>query len=156
MTGPVDVHALNHHGTPDAANAFFLSVLRPRIHILSTYASSQPGPDVLRRLQSDRVYPGPRDVFMTNWMWPGRRDHMVKLYGEADAAWLVEQLNGIAANQGHVLVRVEPGGARYRVMVLDDSREDGAVLSVHGPYASRRATPAAAALPSRLGTPILQ
>ena len=144
MTGPVDVHAVNHHGTPDAANAFFLSILRPRIHILSTYASSQPGPDVLRRLQSDRVYPGPRDVFMTNWMWPGRRDHMVKLYGEADAAWLVEQLDRIAGHQGHVLVRVEPGGARYRVMVIDDSREDGAVLSVHGPYVSRRATPAAA------------
>ena len=145
VTGPVDVHALNHHGTPDAANAFFLSVLRPRVHILSTYASSQPGPDVLRRLQSDRVYPGPRDVFMTNWMWPGRREHMVKLYGEADAAWLVDQLDRIASNQGHVLVRVEPGGARYRVRVIDDSREDGAVLSVHGPYESRRATSAAAA-----------
>ncbi len=145
VTGPVDVNAVNHHGTPDAANAFFLSILRPRVHILSTYASSQPGPDVLRRLQSDRVYPGPRDVFMTNWMWPGRRDHMVKLYGEADAAWLVEALDRIAGNQGHVLVRVEPGGARYRVMVIDDSREDGAVLDVHGPYASRRASAAAAA-----------
>jgi hypothetical protein len=64
---------------------------------------------------------------------------MVKLYGEADAAWLVEQLDRIASNQGHVLVRVEPGGARYRVMVIDDSREDGAVLSIHGPYESRRA-----------------
>ena len=48
VTGPVDVNAVNHHGTPDAANRFFLSILRPRVHILSTYASSQPGPDVLR------------------------------------------------------------------------------------------------------------
>jgi hypothetical protein len=144
VTGPVDVNAVNHHGTPDAANAFFLSVLRPRVHILSTYASSQPGPDVLRRLQSDRVYPGPRDVFMTNWMWPGRRDHMVKLYGEADAAWLVSELDRIASHQGHVLVRVEPGGARYRVLVIDDSREDGGVLATHGPYDSRRAVPAPA------------
>jgi len=138
VTGPVDVHAINHHGTPDAANAFFLSILRPRIHIMSTYASSQPGPEVLRRMLSDRVYPGPRDVFMTNWMWPGRRDHMVKLYGETDAAWLVQQLDRIASNQGHVLVRVDPGGARYRVMVVDDSREDGGIKSVHGPYESRR------------------
>jgi hypothetical protein len=145
VTGPVDAHAVNHHGTPDAANAFFLSVLRPRIHILSTYASSQPGPEVLRRLLSDRVYPGPRDVFMTNWMWPGRRDHMVTLYGEADAAWQVDQLDRIAGHQGHVLVRVEPGGARYRVMVIDDSRENGAVLAVHGPYESRRAASGAAA-----------
>ncbi len=139
MTGPVDVHAINHHGTPDAANAFFLSILRPRIHILSTYASSQPGPGVLRRMLSDRVYPGPRDVFMTNWMWAGRRDHMVKLYGEADTAWLIEQLDRIASNQGHVLVRVEPGGARYRVFTIDDSRADGGVRAVHGPYTARRA-----------------
>jgi hypothetical protein len=147
VTGPVDVQTVNHHGTPDVANAFFLSVLRPRVYLMSTYASSQPGPDVLRRMLSDRVYPGPRDVFMTNWMWPGRRDHMVKLYGETDTAWLVEQLDRIASNQGHVLVRVEPGGARYRVLVLDDSREDGSVKSMHGPYESRRAAPAAAGRP---------
>ena len=139
VTGPVDVHALNHHGTPDAANAFFLSVLRPRIHIMSIYASSQPGPEVLRRLLSPRVYPGPREVFMTNWLWEGRREHMLKLYGEADTAWLVDQINRIAGNQGHVVVRVEPGGASYRVLVLDDSKEDGAVLSVHGPFQSRGA-----------------
>jgi hypothetical protein len=36
-----------------------------------------------------------------------------------------------------VLVRVAPGGASYRVIVLDDSRPDGSVRSVHGPYASR-------------------
>ena len=69
---------------------------------------------------------------------------MVKLYGEADTAWLVEQLDRIAGHQGHVLVRVEPGGARYRVMVIDDSREDGAVRSVHGPYDTRRGTTASA------------
>lgn len=137
VTGPVDVHALNHHGTPDAVNAFFLSVLQPRISIMSVYASSQPGPEVLRRLLSPRVYPGPRDVFMTNWLWEGRREHMVKLYGEQDTAWLVDQINRIASNQGHVLVRVDAGGASYRVIVIDDSQENGAVLSVHGPFASR-------------------
>lgn len=139
VTGPVDVHDLNHHGTPDGANVFFLSVLQPRIHILSTYASSQPGPDLLRRLLSEKIYPGPRKVFMTNTHWPGRREHMVKLYGEKETAWLIEQFGKIAGTQGHVLVRVEPGGARYRVIVIDDTKVDGAVLSVHGPYVARGA-----------------
>jgi len=139
--GPVDVAVVNHHGSPaNVANAFFLSVLQPRIHIISIYAASQPGPDVLRRLLSEHSYPGPRQIFMTNWLWPGRREHMVKLYGETDATWLVDQINQIASNQGHVLVRVDPGGARYRVIVIDDSREDGSVLSVHGPYESRSPT----------------
>ena len=144
VTGSVDVHALNHHGTPDAANAFFLSVLRPRVHVLSVYAASQPGPDVMRRMISEKIYPGPRDIFLTNARWPGRREHLVKLYGEADTAWLLERIDAAAARQGHILVRVEPGGASYRVVVLDDRREDGAVVSVHGPYASRGATDAVA------------
>ena len=137
VTGPVDVHDLNHHGTPDGANTFFLSVLRPRVHILSTYAASQPGPDLLRRLLSERIYPGPRAVFMTNGVWPGRREHMVKLYGENETAWLLEQMSKMGATQGHVVVRVDDGGGSYRVIVLDDSKPDGAVLSVHGPFQSR-------------------
>ena len=136
VTGRVDVHDLNHHGTPDGANAFFLSVLQPRIHLLSTYAASQPGPDLLRRLLSEKIYPGPREVFMTNTHWAGRREHMVKLYGEKETAWLLEQFDRIAGTQGHVVVRVEPGGARYRMIVIDDSSESGKVTSVHGPYES--------------------
>jgi hypothetical protein len=43
----------------------------------------------------------------------------------------------VAARQGHVIVRVEPGGARYRIIVLDDSVAPGRVRSVHGPFAAR-------------------
>jgi beta-lactamase superfamily II metal-dependent hydrolase len=139
VTGPVDVHAINHHGTPDGANAFFLSVLQPRIHVLSVYAASQPGPDVMRRMLSPRIYPGPRDVFLTNAAWPGRQEHLLKLYGETETAWLLDRIREVASSQGHVLVRVEPGGARYQVIVIDDNEEGGKVLSVHGPYLSRGA-----------------
>ena len=141
VTGRVDVHDLNHHGTPDGANTFFLSVLRPRVHVLSTYAASQPGPDLLKRLLSERIYPGPRDVFMTNGVWPGRREHMVKLYGEPDTVWLLEQFGKMPGTQGHVIVRVEPGGGSYRVIVLDDSRPDGVIKSIHGPYEARGNAP---------------
>jgi beta-lactamase superfamily II metal-dependent hydrolase len=137
VTGPVDAYALNHHGTNDSANAFFLSVLQPRIHILSTYASSQPSPDVMRRMLSEKIYPGPRDIFMTNSDWAGRREIMAKLFGQADATWVWEQITKVAARQGHVLLRVEPGGGRFRVIVIDDSKHDGNVTSVHGPYESR-------------------
>jgi beta-lactamase superfamily II metal-dependent hydrolase len=141
VTGPVDVHALNHHGTQDAANPFFLSILQPRIHLLSTYAASQPSPGVMRRLLSERIYPGPRDIFMTNSDWPGRRAHMVKLFGEAETAWVWERILQSASRQGHVVVRVEPGGAHYQVIVIDDSRAEGNILSVHGPYPSRGVKP---------------
>lgn len=143
--GPVDVHALNHHGFKDSANPFFLSVLRPRIHILAVYASSHPAPDVMRRMLSENIYPGPRDVFLTNGMWEGRRPNMVNLFGEEETAWLEERLAAAPAAGGHIVVRVDPGGGRYRVVVLDDRSEDRTVLSVHGPYDAATAPPGAAA-----------
>ena len=42
----------------------------------------------------------------------------------------------VASSHGHVVVRVEPGGARYWVLVLDDMAETYKILSVHGPYAA--------------------
>jgi hypothetical protein len=74
---------------------------------------------------------------MTNSEWPGRREHMVKLFGEPETVWLQERIAQVAARQGHVIVRVEPGGARYRIIVLDDSVAPGRVRSVHGPFAAR-------------------
>jgi hypothetical protein len=124
VVGPVEVHVLNHHGFHDSANAFFLSALRPRVHILSIYAPSHPGMRVLNRLLSTRLYSGPRDIFATNIM---------------DAAKVVigEQLERLKSDQGHILVRVDPGGDTYRIIVLDDSAESYAVKSVHGPYESQ-------------------
>jgi hypothetical protein len=53
-----------------------------------------------------------------------------------DAAKVVigEQLERLKSGQGHILVRVDPGGGSYQVIVLDDSAESYAVKSVHGPY----------------------
>jgi hypothetical protein len=136
VVGPVDVHALNHHGFRDSANAFFLSVLQPRVHILAVYASSHPGPEVMRRMLSPRLYPGPRDIFMTNAMWEGRRANMVELFGQEETAFLEGRIAAAAASQGHVVVRVTPGGDSYHVFVLDDRDESRNVLSIHGPYPS--------------------
>ncbi|HVU32802.1 MAG TPA: hypothetical protein VHE61_05170, partial [Opitutaceae bacterium] len=85
VTGPVDVLAEDHHGYDNAASGFFLSVLQPRVHILSVYAASQPSPGVMRRMLSEQLYPGPRDIFLTNTDWPGRREHLFRLFGPADA-----------------------------------------------------------------------
>ncbi len=90
----------------------------------------------MRRMLSERIYPGPRDIFMTNAVWPGRREHMVKLYGESETVWLLDQFAHVAGCQGHVLVRVAAGGEHYHVLVLDDRAESHQVVSVHGPYRS--------------------
>jgi hypothetical protein len=41
------------------------------------------------------------------------------------------------SQQGHIVVRVLPGGKNYYVIILDDSKEDMPVLHVFGPYNSK-------------------
>ena len=57
-------------------------------------------------------------------------------FGEAAGRKHLEALKTLAAQQGHVVVRVGERGKSYRVLVLDDSDE-----SMHGAAASSRREP---------------
>ena len=56
---------------------------------------------------------------------------------EANQIVIGPLLGRLESDQGHILIRVDPGGAAYRVIVLDDSAETYKVTAVHGPYGSR-------------------
>ena len=126
--GPMDVHVVNHHGSLEEENPFFLTTLRSRVMIVPAWAPTHPSPDVLKRMLSKRLYPQPRDIFITEF-----RGVMKAATGA--------RASQVASDHGHVVVRVEPGGARYRVFVLDDRTESYKILSVHGPYDALLATP---------------
>lgn len=122
--GEVDVHVVNHHGSIDPASPFFLRALRPRVHVIPSFRPSHPAPVVLKRILTPSAYPGERAVFTTAL----RESTRIVIGPRADR---------LAGSDGHVVVRVEAGGARYRVVVVDDSSESDRVLSVHGPWESR-------------------
>ena len=122
--GPVEVNVLNHHGHRSAENEYLVRALRPRVHIIPVWSSDQPGHDVLRRILSEKLYPGPRDVFAINVLEPNRL-----VIGD-----LLDQLK---SKEGHILVRVEPGGDTYRVIILDDTSESLKITGIFGPYESR-------------------
>ena len=124
VVGPVDVNVANHHAYQDTQNAFLVATLRPRVDVISVWAPSHPGGLVLARLLSTRLYPGPRDIFATNLM-------------EATRVVIGSSLENLKSDHGHIVIRVAPGGASYRVIVVDDSTESYRILSVHGPYESR-------------------
>jgi glyoxylase-like metal-dependent hydrolase (beta-lactamase superfamily II) len=124
VAGQVEVQVVDHHGSIDPASPFFLATLRPRVDIVPAWAPSHPAPVVLKRLLSERIYPGPRDVFILRFREP------TKLV-------IGPRAEQVASDHGHVVVRVEPGGATFRVYVLDDEREGRYVLAVNGPYSSR-------------------
>ena len=121
--GPTDVHVVNHHGSLEEENPFWLKTLRSRVMIVPAWSATHPSPDVLKRMLSPRIYPEPRDIFVT-------------LFRDATKAATGERATRVASDHGHVVVRVEPGGDRYWVLVLDDTTESYRITSVHGPYAS--------------------
>jgi beta-lactamase superfamily II metal-dependent hydrolase len=121
--GKTDVMVLNHHGSIEVANPFFLSTLSPRVIVVPAWSPTHPSPDVLKRLLSKRIWPAPRDVFVTRLR-------------DATKATIGPRAAQVTSDAGHVLVRVAPGGASYRVFILDDADESGRVKSVHGPYAA--------------------
>lgn len=120
--GPVDVMTLDHHGNRDSTNGAILRALRPRVIIQQNWLSAQPGEEVVVRMASHEFYPGPRDVFSTG-MSPETRiaigpimDRIYKSY------------------EGHVVVRIAPGGMTYEVFVLDDKDMQRKVVAYFGPY----------------------
>lgn len=135
LIGPADVHVSNHHGSE--AHPFFLEILRPRIHIVQVWDSIQPRPQVFERFLDPSVYSGPRDIFLTNGMWEGRRENIADWFDENTAQRYAEEfMPAVTAEQGHIVIRVDPSGDRYQIYMLDDRDETFTVKSVHGPYES--------------------
>ena len=57
--------------------------------------------------------------------------------GEPTKVSIGARAERFAADHGHIIVRVEPGGAAFRVFVLDDMRQDYCVTGTFGPYTAR-------------------
>lgn len=119
--GPTDVHVVNHHGSIEEENPFFLATLQSRVLVLPSWSPTHPSQDVIKRLLSTRIYAKPHDVFAV-------------LLRDVTKASIGARASQVASDHGHVVVRVEAGGARYWVFVLDDTAETYRVRSVHGPY----------------------
>ena len=120
--GAVDVQVLNHHGYRDTQNEFFTRTLSPRVFIQQNWSADQPGQDVFRRMTSQYLYEGPRDIFATEILDAIR----VVLGDSLDRAY--------QSTRGHIVVRVASGGNTYQVITLDDTKEQPVVTGVFGPY----------------------
>lgn len=122
-TGPVDICIANHHAYLNAMGHSFLKATRPRVHIVQASCPTHPSSNSLLGMLSTHVYPGPRDVYSTSIM-----DEASVVIGPT--------IDKLKSQQGHIVVRVSPGGDTYMIYILDDSIEDFKVKAVHGPYTS--------------------
>ncbi|HOB85280.1 MAG TPA: hypothetical protein PK521_11950 [Bacteroidales bacterium] len=121
VTGPVEVCEANHHAHFDAMAVPFLRATRPQVIILQTWAPSHPASIVLSRMQSTSVYPGARDIYATNIM-------------EETKVVIGGALGRLKCQQGHIVIRANPGGNDFMIYILDDSTESYRIKSINGPY----------------------
>jgi hypothetical protein len=77
---------------------------------------------------SQYLYPGPRDLFATNIM-------------EANKIVIGPALErAYKSMDGHIVLRVMPGGKEYFIIILNDENEKNEVKSIFGPYQSKKKT----------------
>ena len=120
----VDVMKLCHHGTGGTNSQELLDALRPEIAIACNWRDVQPNPETIKRVY--RANPDTK-VITTNMV---DRCRKLLLDGDVDP-------DKFLATQGHVVIRVAPGGDRYWVIILEDDDQEYKVKAVHGPYQSK-------------------
>ena len=117
----VDVMKANHHGTSNCNSDLLLQQLKPHTVVAHVWRDVHPNPTTIGRMfaaDSDA------QIFTTNMTDPNR----------SRLAEFIAQMKG---TQGHIVVRVSPGGDEYMVYVLDDNDQGYNVKSVYGPYQSK-------------------
>lgn len=123
--GEVDIATLDHHGNRDAVNEFQIKTFKPSVWIEQVWSSDHPGHEVLIRLTTPYLYKAQRDLFATNML-------------EANKLVIGPLIDkSYKSQQGHIVVRVLPGGNDYYVIILDDSSKDMPVKKIFGPYRSK-------------------
>lgn len=118
--GPVAVHVVDQHGSMGEESEAFLRTLASSVLIIPSWAPSHPAPDVLKRIVNSRFPPAERFVYATDM----RPSTQTVIGGRA---------RSLAGPPGHIVVRVDPGGKRYWVVVVSDRDEGDTVLAVRGP-----------------------
>lgn len=110
---PCNVIKANHHGYRDATNPYFLWKMAPDVVIFEAAEASHPCIETVTRI-SDKMYPGKRMMYATS---QAGREKLGEEAWSKIAAW------------GHIVVRVQPGGAAYKVYVLDALSADYRIVS---------------------------
>tara|TARA_R110002050_G_scaffold51870_5_gene118845 strand:+ start:1125 stop:2402 length:1278 start_codon:yes stop_codon:yes gene_type:complete len=124
VVGPMDVATLNHHGNRDSQNLDYVRTIRPRVWIQQNWSSDHPGEEVLRRITSEKLHPGERDIFSTVMLQP-----LKDVIGG--------RLNQYKSQNGHIVLRVHQKGDSYEIYILNDATVKREIVAKYGPYESR-------------------
>ncbi|MBQ9463618.1 MAG: MBL fold metallo-hydrolase [Bacteroidales bacterium] len=121
---PIEAMKADHHFSYHCMKDETMRIYRPTVVVTQGFTVRDIQPDytvVDRLLRSDEVYPGPKYYYFTNMGESQLREHR-DVYSRA------------AGVNGHVVIRVMPGGHEYYVIMLDDTDFEYRVKSIDGPF----------------------
>jgi hypothetical protein len=118
--GKVEVALANHHGYIDSMGPSVIRALQAKAYVIHAWDSAHPTMPALHNMLSQDLYSGPRDVFATAM--------------KAENAIAIRQVSQMKSTNGHVVVRVSPGGDDFRIFVTSNADETDRVVGTFGPY----------------------
>jgi hypothetical protein len=125
--GRTEVAVADHHGYFDACGPAFVKALDAQAYVVPSWDIGHPGSAQMQRMEGAWDYNGGKathDVFTMELL--------------PQNALLNRRFSGQLKSQtGHVVVRVAPGGASYKIFSIDSTVENGNITGVFGPYTSR-------------------
>ncbi len=104
VCGRITVMKCDHHAATDAVNEKLMRAARPQAFIVLAGHREHPWKPTMDRMSDKGIYPGDRDYYITT---------------ECSRDDLGPELWSLFKPAGHVVVRVYPGGRKYRIYVLD-------------------------------------
>jgi hypothetical protein len=129
VCGAVDVMKADHHGVTNTNGYGFVAknkhvceamkYLAPRCWIINSWTDGHPRQPVYEGVTGMNQS---LDIFITNTC------ESMRSYG---------RFGQVKGSDGHIVVRVEKGGAHYYVYVLSDSDGKRTVRTIAGPYTSK-------------------
>lgn len=112
LVGRCNVVKADHHGYRDSMNPYFLWVTAPDVIVVDAAEASHPRAETVQRV-TDPLGRGKRLLYTTS---------------EAGRVKMGEELWGGISGTGHIVIRVFPGGDRYKVYVLDATSADCPII----------------------------
>lgn len=117
--GPVSVCKMNHHGCSDAMSAGFVEAVRAQAYVACMWCPRQAHPKTLELLYKTGSHDGRRPFLI-----PGLVTDMQQCTPKNGGYELS------ASGASHVVVKVLPGGDRYRIYLLEAADESMRVKAV--------------------------
>jgi len=125
VLGPVEVCEANHHAWIDAMNEPFLHRVKPQIIVIQVWHVTHLNLSVMQSMANKGLNPDLEHII------PTAVPNLSKAYlGE-------DQVKKLTGDGGHVVIKVEPGGEKYRVYLVNETDETFTVKSVYGPFVCR-------------------